>query len=564
MRRNRLRSGLLTATLIVTAAVAWWYFAPTNIGGSTQYVITSGVSMEPRFHTGDLAIVRPSSTYRVGEIVAYHSTLLHVTVLHRIIAIHNGRYFFKGDNNNFIDPVQPTRSELVGKLWLHVPHGGLFLKAFHTRVVAAVLCALLGLVLLAGAGKERRRRKRRRKDATGSGPPRIPIVNSPRDHDVPRPFNFRALLTASAIAAAVCVVLGLFAFARPASKPSANVTPYSQTVTFGYSAPVTPGPVYPGHTIKTGDPIFLTLVHNLRVHIDYSVTGAMPDTVAGTEAVVLELVGPNGWSRSFVLTPATHFSGNHTSSDVTLNLPEMQKLLTKVETLTGSAGVGTFSIAVRPRVHISGVVAGHQIKTEFAPTLTFQPQSGQLVVSSAGTSSGGATSGGATGASRAAYTQSQPGSVSSRATAPATITVFGVSPGIAMLRWISILGLLLSAAAAVYFYLRKRGEPFEESYRIQAQYGHMIVPIVGGEDLGWPPVDVPNIKALVRLAESGQRLILHNRSNDIDTYMVNEEGTVYRYQVKPSKVVWGEWTDAPVPTQTAANAAAAQGAANGT
>ena len=60
-----------------------------------------------------------------------------------------------------------------------------------------------------------------------------------------------------------------------------------------------------------------------------------------------------------------------------------------------------------------------------------------------------------------------------------------------------------------------------------------------------------NIKALVRLAESGQRLILHNRSGDTDTYMVNDEGTVYRYQVRASKIVWGEWTDAPLPAQDA-------------
>ena len=151
MKRPRLRSALLTGAVIVMAAVAWWYLAPTNIGGSTRYVVTSGVSMEPRFHSGDLAIVRPASTYKVGEIVAYHSTLLHVTVLHRIIAIRNGRYVFKGDNNNFIDPVQPTRSELLGKLWLHVPHGGLLLKAVHTPVFAA------GSVRLARVPGARRR-----------------------------------------------------------------------------------------------------------------------------------------------------------------------------------------------------------------------------------------------------------------------------------------------------------------------------------------------------------------------------------------------------------------------
>jgi hypothetical protein len=75
----------------------------------------------------------------------------------------------------------------------------------------------------------------------------------------------------------------------------------------------------------------------------------------------------------------------------------------------------------------------------------------------------------------------------------------------------------------------------------------MIVPIVGGDDLGWPPVDVPDIKALVKLAEAGHRLILHNRADNVDTYMLNEEGTVYRYQVKPSKVVWGDWSESDTP-----------------
>ncbi len=83
--------------------------------------------MEPRFHTGDLAVVRPADHYSVGEIVAYHSTLLHVLVLHRIVAQKGNTYVFKGDNNNFLDPVRPNRSELLGALWFRVPHGGVLI-----------------------------------------------------------------------------------------------------------------------------------------------------------------------------------------------------------------------------------------------------------------------------------------------------------------------------------------------------------------------------------------------------------------------------------------------------
>ena len=549
MPRIRLRSGLITAALVIFATVTWLYFAPTTIGGSTRYVVTSGISMEPRFHSGDLAIVRPTDHYYVGEIAAYHSDLLHVTVLHRIIAIRNGRYVFKGDNNSFIDPVRPTRAELLGTLWLHVPHGGLVLKAIHSPVVAGGLCALLGFLLLVGAKDNRRRRRRRRKNAAGSRPSGIPIVKTPRTHDVPRPFNFGALLTASAAVAAVFAALGLFALIRRGDQASPKITPYSQQVAFGYRAHVTPGPVYPGSVIKSGDPIFLTLVHQLAIHISYRVTGPQPNTVKGVEEVVLKLTGPNGWSRNYVLTPPTHFTGNHTSTDVSLDLPQVQSLLNKIESLT-DAGTGGLTFAVGPQVRITGNVAGHPIKTGFAPVLTFEPQGGQLVVTSGTAPTGAVTS---STSSQVDYTPSLGGTVSSPGTAPATVTVLGVSPEVDVLRWIALLGLLLSVPLAVYAFLRKRGEPFEESVQIQAQYGHLIVPVLAGEDLGWPPVDVPNIKALVRLAESGQRLILHNRSGDVDTYMVNDEGTVYRYQVKASKIVWGEWTDDPVPVEVAAS-----------
>ena len=60
--------------------------------------------MQPRFHAGDLAIVRARSHYEVGHIVAYENLELGRIVLHRIIGRIGDRYVFKGDNNNFVDP----------------------------------------------------------------------------------------------------------------------------------------------------------------------------------------------------------------------------------------------------------------------------------------------------------------------------------------------------------------------------------------------------------------------------------------------------------------------------
>jgi len=552
VKRNRLRSGLATLALVIVAGLAWFYFGPTTIGGSTRYVVTSGVSMEPRFHTGDLAIVRPVSNYRVGDIVAYWSTLLHTVVLHRIIARDGNRYVFKGDNNHFIDPIRPTRSELLGKLWLHVPHLGRVLDMLHTKVAAGLLCVVVGLLTLFGVKDDRRRRRRRRKGATGSGLRGIPIVNSPRDQ---RPFNFGGLLAASAAAAAVFLVLAMISFTRPASKSVPTSSSYRQQVTFGYSASVRPGLVYPNGKVSTGDPIFLSLVRDVGVSIGYHLSADAPTSMAGTEKVLLEVTGPSGWSHNVVLVPPTRFTGNHTGTEVTLDVPHLQALLDKVSGLIGGGtGADSYTISVVPQVHIKGTVAGRPVNSNFAPALTFTLSPSQLVADGVGGTSSAPGTGQAPGtAPKTNYAQSMSGSVPGVAgSTPTTLTVFGISPTVSLLRWLALIGLLLSVPLAVYAFLRKRGEAFEESVKIQAQYGHLIVPIVAGEDLGWPPVDVENIKALARLAESGQRLILHNRSGDVDTYMVNDEGTVYRYQVRASKVVWGEWTDTPVVVDEAA------------
>jgi signal peptidase I len=552
VKRIRSRVAVANGIFLVVVGLAWFYLAPARIGGFTTYVVTHGVSMEPRFHTGDLGLVRPAGEYKVGDIVAYHSSTLHTVVLHRIVAIHNGRYTFKGDNNHFLDPDHPTRSQLVGALWLHVPGAGVVLKGLHAPVVDAVIFGLLGLFLLSGFGeKERRRRRRRGQEASGSASHRRPLMSTLRDQDTPRFIDFGALLVVSAVGVAAFVALAMFAFTRPAHRIVRRTTPYTQRVSFGYSAHVRAGPVYPDGQIETDDPVFLSLVHNLNVHIAYRFSSRGPSTVSGAKEVFLNLGGPSGWTRRFVLTPRTRFAGNATSTDVTIDLRRAQSLMAQIAKLTATPGFGSFSVTIQPVVHITGTVAGRPIDARYAPTLGFQLQSGQLLPA-VGAAPIGSSPGAPPSSAATNYAPSQAGSVATPATAPATITVLGVSPQVPLLRWIAILGLLISIAATVFFYLRKRSEPFGETYRIMSDYGHMIVPIVGGEDLGWPPVDVPSIKSLVKLAEAGQRLILHNRSNDVDTYMVNEEGTVYRYQVKASNVVWGDWSESTAPVNAAA------------
>ena len=148
-----------TAMLLL---VLWTFFAPPVLGGGTSYVIANGVSMLPKFHAGDLVILRREGNYHVGEVAAYNNGQLGVVVMHRIIAIHDGHYQFKGDNNNFADAFHPTKSQIVGAEWLHLVGAGRYVQKLRNPVAAAVLLGFLWLFAFWPREASRRQRRRHR------------------------------------------------------------------------------------------------------------------------------------------------------------------------------------------------------------------------------------------------------------------------------------------------------------------------------------------------------------------------------------------------------------------
>jgi signal peptidase I len=550
---HRLRSGLITGALVLLAGAFWLFLAPPKIGGRTSYVITSGISMEPSFHTGDLALVRPAAHYRVGEVVAYHSTLLHVVVLHRIIAIHGAHYVFKGDNNHFIDPTHPTRSQLIGALWVHVPHGGVAFRALHSPITAAVLCGFVAL-LLVGTGKRQRRRDRRRNRDHGTARQKESPVTS-TDRGAPAGLSVRSLLIGAAIVATACAAVALFATTRPAATTVTHQVLYTQKGHIAYHASVPAGPVYPNGTVATGDPIFLQLVHRLAIKATYRFAADAPVRLRGTQQVFLQLTGPTGWQRRLALSPVRHFTGAAIATPAAIDLHAVQALLDQVQKATGIAATGA-SVGIVMQVHVTGTVAGQAVEASFAPTASFQLQPLELTPS--GSAPAGAATSSSTPASETGLDPSAPGKVAVASSVPNDLTVAGHVLSYATVAWLALAGALLAGGLAAFLaVLLQRNQAFDEAARIRARYGHLLVPILVGEDLGWPPVDVTSFKALARLAESAGQLVLHHQADAVDTYLVNDNGTVYRYQITLPLVSWGEWTETNVVADPAALADAA-------
>jgi signal peptidase I len=522
MRSSRTRSLLVSAFVLALAGVGWFFLAPAQIGGSTRYVITHGISMEPLIHTGDLVLVRPASDYHVGEVVAYHSTLLHTVVLHRIIAIHDGHYTFKGDNNSFIDPTHPTRALLLGRMWVHIPRGGTVLDWVHKPWVAALLTGGVAMMLLLG-GDQQRRRRRHPRGAQREGGSSHPI-------GAPSYVANRALLVVAVVGTVLFAALGVFALLQSTSSSGSLTSQYTQQLSFGYRGSAKQGSVYPNGKVATGDPVYLQLVHQLAVTAGYEFRTGAATQLHGSVRIRGTLSNSSGWSRGFWLSPQTGFSGVHGSATARIDLPRLQALTDRVSSQIGVGGIYTLEIV--PRVKLSGTVGGAPLATTDSAALELSLGADELASGTSAitpsASSTGSAGGPGTGSAQSGLVRTTPGALLASSSS-ATKKLAGVP--VRTVRWIALAGFVLFALLALLTgsrELRGSSDPVEQ---INHRYKHLIVPVSSiTPDSLHPPIEVRTIEALAHLAERSERLILHDHQDNVDNYLIDDQGTMFRFQ----------------------------------
>lgn len=160
------------ATLLTVVIFVAWFLAlgPAPIGGPATYVVIDGTSMEPALSDGDLAIVRTSSAYRPGDIVAFRlpGSPSRALVVHRIIggSAQEG-YLTQGDNRTDADPWRPRPEDIAGSLWLTVPGAGRSVAVLRNpRTIAPLAAGVTVFLVLLGGGARGRHEPPPRPDET--------------------------------------------------------------------------------------------------------------------------------------------------------------------------------------------------------------------------------------------------------------------------------------------------------------------------------------------------------------------------------------------------------------
>ncbi len=508
----------------------WFYFAPVQLGGSTTYVVTHGTSMEPRFHTGDLAIVRSQSDYHVGEVVAYQNGQLHTIVLHRIVGREGDRYLFKGDNNNFVDPEHPVASQLIGALWIHIPGVGLRLQSIRSPLVMGLLLFVGMLLLTSGAfARTRGRGDRQRRAGEGAGRRAGEGAATP---------TF-AVLAIGALLAMPFLMLALLAFTRSPTKPYSYTVPYRQSGRLSYAAEAPSGPTYPDGQAVTGDPLFAHVLNAVDFSFAYRLHAAGRRSLIGSASLEATVVSSDGWHTTLQLAPPTRFHGSRALVAGTLDLTSLLALLHSVETATKANG--TYTLTVLPRVRASGRIDSVPVHTTFAPKVQFSltPVEAQPVLAGGGSITTTSPSGEDTALSM--FSPSAPGSVTGTHSRPASLSLGLGQLSVASARTLArdALVIVVCAVLAALACLRLalgRSQPRDESASIRARYGRMIVPVARVWQLpGVPVIDVEDMEALAQIAEHYDRSILHEVAEDGDAFWVTDESGQFRYAVG----VWG-------------------------
>jgi signal peptidase I len=510
-RRSVIRASLVGVLGALALGAGWLFLGPAQLGGSTSYAVIVGSSMEPRLHRGDLAIVRQAGTYGPGDAVLYESEELGAKVLHRITSVEGERFVLKGDNNDFLDSEQPRESQIVGELWLSVPHVGSVSAWVREPLHAALVVGLATLLALgggAGFGRARRRTV---------GPPREREASRASDGGPP---DLQPLAAGIAALVALGALLALVSFTRSTTRADTVPEAYAQQGRFDYSTTVARNVVYPDGRVVTGDPVFLRLVPRLRVAFDYELESRLEVAGDGRIGLVARLSDGRGWERRFELAPVRSFSGGRASVVGSLDLRRIEKVIEQLRDLTGSSQAA-YSLTILPTVSVSGRVGGEPVETTFAPVLGFDV--GDLRLQPDLEAAGG-------GVSPFAPRETGTGTHA----VPDELSLGPLDLPVRTARVFSLLalgtGLLLGLLALGAFRRRYHGD---ESDRIAARFGHLLLPVTSRPQ-DWARVtELADIESLVRLAEHYDRMILHLAERDAHSYVVEEGTGVYRYRTSP-------------------------------
>jgi signal peptidase I len=498
------RVSALAALLLVAVYLFW----PSGLGGGTTYVTTHGISMEPRFHTGDLAILRSADHYSVGDVVAYRSATLDTIVMHRIVSVDGDRFVIQGDNNSWLDPDKPSTDLVLGKLWLRVPQGGKALAAV-TSPVYLVMVGTVGLALVGAARRPRSRHAARR------------VRRRPALHARAFPATVRAYARQVALtSAAVVLVAGIgggVLLAMPSTHTASRTLHVTQHGQFSYAGTAEAGTTYPDGRVSTGDTVWTKLADDLTVSFTNTVSGPDLADLQGAMRLDVTIASADGWSSYLNSSPVVALANGSATATAAIDTARASALLARHYAEIGTPSAAA-TLAVNPVVVTTGTAGGKAFQAGSPAALAFTVDATSLRLA------------GNAGQADEALAPSTSTDVKVGQVVPRRFTVLSAAIPIGLARMVAGVAFTLALvvlAAAAWIGRTARGDAADE---FVVKHAARILP-VAAFDAGPTVIDVSDAESLHRVAERFDTLVLHHAGEDADVFAVRDVDATYRFVV---------------------------------
>lgn len=121
-------------------------------GNFSTKIVLSG-SMEPTIPIGSLVIIKPSVSYKIGDVITFGDDSKNdIPTTHRVVEmrVDNGEmvYVTKGDANNDRDLQEVREDEVIGKVLVNIPYLGYVIDLARKPLGMVFLIIIPALIVI--------------------------------------------------------------------------------------------------------------------------------------------------------------------------------------------------------------------------------------------------------------------------------------------------------------------------------------------------------------------------------------------------------------------------------
>jgi signal peptidase I len=498
------RTVRISVVLALVLSVVWLFW-PLALGGGTTYLATHGVSMAPEFHAGDLAILRTADRYAVGDVVAYRSSSLNTVVMHRVVSADVTGFVTQGDNNDWLDQDKPSQDEILGRLFLRIPKGGIALDALTSP--GALVFVVSGLLLVAGHANHPRARRHLRAA-------RRRVAQRTAAYSMPTRSMARQVALGSGAVALVALVGGAVLLVLPSTQTDVRSLKVTQQGQFSYTGAAEQGTTYPAGVIQTGDTVWTKLARQVAVSFTNTVLGPDLTEVHGTMWLDVSVTAADGWTAVVTQGPVAPLESGTGTATVTVEPSAAAALLSRHYAEIGGVGGGS-TLTVTPVVELTGLIEGHSFTADSPAGLAFALDASSLRPTDVGE----------TALAPIAQT-----AVDVEHVVPRSFPVLGLTVPIDVARLLAFgvfaLALLVLGAGA-WIGRTGRGDAADQ---FLVRHADRILPVAAFSP-GPTVFDVADAESLHRVAERFDTVVLHHAAENEDVFVVRDADATYRFVV---------------------------------